>query len=453
MNASSSLTQLVAALFVVLPAADLIGTDVAHAGQLGLQTAIDKPVLLADSQQTAYLRVALTGFDLDDRGQRPPVNIALVIDISGSMRGEKIARAKEAAIMAIDRLGAADIISVVTYQSTVDVLIPATKVTDKQAVFRKIRNINAGGSTALFAGVSKGAEEVRKFLADDRPARLVLLSDGLANVGPQTPAELGALGNSLIKEGISVTTIGLGLNYNEDLMTRLAYESDGNHYFVEEAGKLAAVFDSEFGQALSIVARDIRTQITCAPGVRPVRLLGRSGTINGQKVFVLVNQLHSKHEKFILLEVEVPPTPADSTRPLATVSVTYDNMRTGTSDRLGRSLEVSFTRSKELVEARTNATVAVDVVELIAAERNALAVQLRDAGKIEDARRNLLLNERYLRSNAWKWGSTRLGDYAFQNAEDADKLEDREWGKQRKIMRADQLHRSQQQQAGRAGKR
>ena len=170
--------------------------------QLSLDVAVNQSVLMTGHKQKAYLRVGLRGFPLDDPEQRAPVNIAIVIDKSGSMSGQKIKKAKEAAIMAIQRLNSRDIISVVTYDSTVNVLVPATKVSDRERIFRKIRAIRAGGSTALFAGVSKGASEIRKFLSEERVNRLVLLSDGLANVGPSSPAELGDLGVSMIKEGV-----------------------------------------------------------------------------------------------------------------------------------------------------------------------------------------------------------------------------------------------------------
>ena len=178
--------------------------------------------MLADKKQAAFVKIGLTGFKLDSKDKRAPVNVAIVLDKSGSMEGDKIAKAKDAAIAAIGRLGSDDIVSVVAYDSTVQVIVPATKLSDKESVIEQIRRIEAGGSTALFAGVSKGADELRKFLDKNRVNRVILLSDGLANVGPQSPSELGALGASLMKEGISVSTMGLGLDYNEDLMTKLA---------------------------------------------------------------------------------------------------------------------------------------------------------------------------------------------------------------------------------------
>ena len=130
--------------------------------KIGLNVAMDKPIMLAGSAQNGYLMVELDGFRMDSGCKRSPVNIAIVIDKSGSMGGEKIAKAREAAIMAINRLDSNDIISIVTYDSNVNVLVPATKVSDKEAIFRAIRQIRADGSTALFGGVSKGAKEMRK---------------------------------------------------------------------------------------------------------------------------------------------------------------------------------------------------------------------------------------------------------------------------------------------------
>src|SRR6185436_579493 len=138
-------------------------------------------------KQTSYVRVGLTGIPINDTG-RTPVNVAIVLDKSGSMAGEKLRKAKEAAIVSIDRLGPNDIVSVIAYDQTVEVLVPATKVSDRLALHRAIERLSADGNTALFAGVSKGAAEVRKFLDPHRVNRIILLSDGQANIGPSSPA-------------------------------------------------------------------------------------------------------------------------------------------------------------------------------------------------------------------------------------------------------------------------
>jgi len=425
--------------------ANLVFADISPVNQLRLNAAMGQPVMLAHKKQVAYLRVGLTGFKLPTRQDRAPVNVAIVIDKSGSMSGDKIAKAKDAAIMAIDRLNCNDIISVVTYDSGVNVLVPATKVADKEMIFRRIRDIRAEGSTALYDGVSKGARELKKFVCDNRVNRLVLLSDGLANVGPQTPSELGRLGASLIEDGISVTTIGLGLGYNEDLMTQLAYKSDGSHYFAESANELSGVFDSEFGRALSVVAQEIQIKIKCARGIRPVRLLGRQGRIDGQNVEVFINQLYSEHEKFIMLEVEVPPAASEHKREIAAVNVSYSNLKTHTTDRLSSQVEVNFSNSEGLIERQTNRDVMADVIELIATERNELALKLRDEGKMKQACELLTENGAYLEYNGIRYNSQKLKKYAEQQREDRDNMDEANWTRQRKIMRQQQFKNKNQQ--------
>jgi Ca-activated chloride channel family protein len=222
-------------------------------------------------------------------------------------------------MMAVDRLNADDIVSVVAYNDTVSVLVPATKVSDKSAIRAGIERLDAFGSTALFAGVSKGADEVRKFLSRDRVNRVILVSDGQANVGPSSTSALAELGESLAKERICVTTIGLGLDYNEDLMTQLARKSDGNSGFANSSDDLVRLMKSEFGDVLAVVAQELSVRIDCAEGIRPVRVLGREADITGSTVRVLINQINAGQEKYVLLEVEVPATRASQTREVAAV--------------------------------------------------------------------------------------------------------------------------------------
>jgi Ca-activated chloride channel family protein len=421
---------------------------VAHplqAQSLRVDAAPAHPYLRAGEKSLTYLKVGLTGERLEPARQRPAVNIAIVLDTSGSMQGEKIRRAKDAALASLDRLGPNDIVSVLAYDDTVDVLVPATKLVDKAAVRAAIQRLEAGGSTALFAGVSKGAAELRKFLNRQRVNRLLLLSDGQANIGPSSPGELGEMGASLIKEGISVTTFGLGLGYNEDLMAQLARRSDGNHYFIEHATDLARRFDYEFDDVLSVAAQEVTVRITVADGVRPVRVLGREADITGQTVTTYLNQVYGDQEKYVLLEVEVPASRAGAERPLAKVDVSFVDMRTRTAARAARQVSTRFTDTPGLVDTRTNPVIMAAVVEQIAVERNKAAVELRDQGRIEEARRALLANAAYLREQARRYESKALADYVAKNELDASRLEGEAWTQQRKNILDEQNIRQSQQ--------
>jgi len=405
----------------------------------------DKPILQSDEKQTAYVRVGLTGCPDKERKERVPVNVAIVIDKSGSMSSDhKIENAKEAALLAVDKLDRSDILSVIAYNHEVEVLVPATKLADKRAVREEIRRLNADGTTALYAGVQKGADEVRKFLEKQRVNRIVLISDGLANVGPSSPDVLGKLGCQLAEDGMSVTTIGLGLGYNEDLMSKLAFNSDGGHYFAERASNLTEIFDQEFSRTLSVVAQKVHIEIICGEGMRPVRILGREGQIKDRTVTLEIQNIYSNHEKFAILEVELPAHQEGKIRELACVRVNYLDMQTEATQKADGVVDVRFSNSKDDVKKNLNKRVTADVVELLAVERNEMAMKLRDQGKMEEARQTLYDNTIYLKNAATDYDCPRLNDYAASNYAQADKLDEANWNQNRKGMVEGQTTRKSQ---------
>ncbi|MBQ0757342.1 MAG: VWA domain-containing protein [Amphritea sp.] len=418
----------------------------AQANQVNLNINLATPVMEAEQSHRAFIKISLEGFKQQDKQARIPANVAIVLDKSGSMRGDKIQYAREAAIMAIKRLDERDIVSVVSYDSRVQVVVPATQVRDQRAIYNAIRSVHADGNTALFAGVSKGANELRKFLSRNKVNRVILLSDGLANVGPQSASELGELGASLAKEGISVTTIGLGLGYNEDLMTRLAGFSDGNHAFVENAEDLASVFQYEFGDVLSVVAQGVNIEIHCRNGVKPIRLLGRESEIIGSRVTTRLNQLYSEQEKFVILEVEVPEQQAETELELVSVNVHYDNLLTQNQEQLAGQSIARFSRSKQEVKAARDDKALEAAVEQVANEYSRDAIEARDSGDLKGAKKILQDSASYLGSQAKSLNSPRLLEQEEEARQDAQALEsDQNWNKQRKELKARQYKRATQQ--------
>ncbi len=442
MNMLNPLKRWITSFWLILFCLPLL----AQAQEVKLDLSLATPVMAANAAQKAFIKISLDGFELAGRAARTPANVAIVLDRSGSMGGDKIRHACEAAIMAIGRLDARDIVSVVAYDSQVEVVVPATKLHDREPVYRAVRHIRAGGNTALFAGVSKGAQELRKFLDRNRVNRVILLSDGLANVGPQSPSELGRLGQSLAKEGISVTTIGLGLGYNEDLMTQLAGMSDGNHVFVENASDLARIFQYEFGDVMSVVAQDLIIEIHCLNGVRPLRLLGREGEVIGDRVRTRLNQLYSEQEKYLVLEVEVPAQEAGRELELASVQVDYANLATRKSDRLDGRILASFSASEDEVQQAVDKPALESAVEQVANEYSREAVERRDQGDVEGARQLLEKSAEYLGSQAEALASPALEAQKEEALQDADKLSSEEdWNRQRKELREKQYKRATQQ--------
>ncbi len=443
-------------MLAALAASFVVQTPNSFGDQIKLNVALSNPVMVIGDGDTGtngdgkkagenHLRIALTGFELPRSKERLPVNVAIVIDQSGSMGGDKIENARRAAIQAIDLLQDSDIVSIITYDDRAQVLVPATKASDRSMIRDKIRQIRAQGSTALHAGVMQGAVELRKFLNNKQVNRMILLSDGQANIGPSSPAELGDLGKSLINEGISVTTLGLGSGYNEDLMTRLASASSGNHAFIENPEYLTSVFQNEFQDVQSVIVQQISVVANFAEGIRPVKVLGYPAEISGQKVTLKLGQLYAKQERYFVVECEIPLGEAESSRKVVDVSADYKNMLTETNDHLTSSVEVRFTKSKEIASAAINKEVMSSCVLQIANERNRLATELRDAGKVSDAKELLKSNSIYLESNGKMLDNEALRRRGVDNLQQASQVESADWNLSRKGMKALQYGDSSQQ--------
>ncbi|MGL4667163.1 MAG: vWA domain-containing protein [Saezia sp.] len=370
----------------------ITGVSAQAASQVTIKTELASPIVLEKSQDTNYLRISLTGFPMEAQ-KRSPINLALVIDRSSSMGGERIQRAREAAIMTVNMLQENDTLSIVAYDSDVEVIVPATRVTNKQKLIDLInQKVTSRGWTALFAGLSKSIDQVERHLDKEHINRVILLSDGQANVGPTSVNELSGLSRIAAKKGIAITTVGIGDGYNEDLMTAIAGYSDGNHFFVNQVADLEKVFANEFQDVMSVVAQDVEITIKIADGVKPVRLLGRDGEIVGNTVKVRLNQLYSNQEKYILLEVIPASGAANEQKNLAEVQVRYDNLSTKKQDDFKQNVSVSYTASADVAKNAVIEDVLVESAIQRAALENERAIELMDQGKADEAKEVLAQN-------------------------------------------------------------
>jgi Ca-activated chloride channel homolog len=448
-----------AAVALSLAAPFLIAaTPTLQAAEVKVEADLGRSVLPTANPGSVYLRLSLKSLAGAKREHRTPINAAIVIDRSGSMQGDRIAAAKEGAGVALERLSSDDTIAIVAYNHNVDVLSPAAPLGGShESLKRAIDRLTADGTTALYDGVKEGGRQIEKFLSDSNVNRVVLLSDGLANVGPSSPGDLAELGRKLASKGISVSTIGLGLDYNEDLMQRLAAASDGNHVFVERPSDLAEIFDREFGDALSVAARDITITIECKLGFEPIRILGRDGKIDGQRITLKLNQLQAENERYVVVELKAPEGRSEGSADVADVRVDYVDLdKPGAPARVEARPGVRFSKNAKDVEDGLNKTVMSQVTAQIATETSEKAVELRDKGDVAGARKALEDNATYIKRSYEQFGSGTaaapaasigtLNALEKQSREAANNLDEESWNRTRKAMRYDQ-HKTKAQQA------
>jgi Ca-activated chloride channel family protein len=347
---------------------------------------VDKPVVLGKPGEHVFLKVGLEGLPVPVMPKRPPLNVAIVLDRSGSMNtDDKIGNARLGAIEIVERLTPDDIFSLVLYESSAWVVIPPHHVHDKAALIETISSIRAGGRTALYSGVRLGAAQVRANMSWEYTNRIILLSDGLANIGPSRPQDLARLGSLLGDEGITVTTIGVGLDYNEDLMTSLSAMSGGNAYFAAESTQLPKIFAEEIGEAMTLAARDIRIRVDCPKGVRPVGVVGRDGEVSDRTMSVKVGALYGTKDKFALFEVEIPPEETGKRLEVARVNVEYVDPHTNEMVIDEQSIAITYDDNEEAVREQQNLEVVKEVAINVSSEAKRHAVDLADRGDFEGA--------------------------------------------------------------------
>ena len=374
----------------VVAALALAAFGVAEAG-VSCRVEPDYSVRLADKAGEAYVKVTLAA-DKVVAANRPSVNLAIVLDRSGSMHGDKIVKAREAACEAIRRLDARDVVSVVAYDDRSEVIIPAQHVTEKEALVACIRSIEPHGCTALFDGVMAGAAELRKLKGKCEINRVLLLSDGQANVGPSSAEELGRCGALLMKDGIAVSTIGLGVDYNEDLMTRLSQKSDGNSYFVEKSDDLPRVFARELGDVLSVAATKVSLKVRFGSGFTPVALIGRDGRILDGTVTIDLNQLYGGQEKYVIVKCDAAPGAIGAAREIAKAEVSYVDPKDESAKTVTGVGTVTYSADPAAVAASVNKGVVRERALNENAMRTEEALQRADRGDYAAARELIMMN-------------------------------------------------------------
>jgi Ca-activated chloride channel homolog len=236
--------------------------------------------LEAGREQTVDVLIRITppALSLDHSSRpnwkgRPDLNLSLILDRSGSMEGEKMIRAREAAMFCVDQMLATDRLSVVTFDDRIEVLFPSEPVTNKQAMKELISRVTARNSTALHEAWVRGGLTVSERLIDQGINRVVLITDGLANVGVTNTDEIVTQAQGLFQRGVSTSTIGIGADFNEDLLMPMAQAGGGNAWHVVEPDDMQHIFQIELEGLIAQFAHTVSLSLIPADGVRVVDVL------------------------------------------------------------------------------------------------------------------------------------------------------------------------------------
>lgn len=354
---------------------------------LYVEAALDRPAVAANQDNDVVLQIKIRPELVLSGQKRPPVNLSLVLDRSGSMSGQKIEQAIQAAEVAVSQLGPRDRVSVIIYDSEVETLAASQFASREsiEAIKARLRQVTARGNTAIYAGLNQGAAELRRHSDAGYIQRMILLSDGLANRGPSDVADFRALGRAFAGENIVISSIGLGLGFNEDIMTTLAAAGQGNTYFVEDADDLPRIFAGELGDALNVAATEIEIVVRPRGGARIIKSLGRAAEMDGGIARFRMPQVYSGLDKLALVEVSAPAGTVGAVEDLVDVEVNYRAVGENRPRTQQVSVPIRYTEALEEVLAAARKDIAQNVVDNRLAEAKETAITFADAGKRDEA--------------------------------------------------------------------
>ena len=361
--------------------------------ELSMRCVLSKDSLpVTERDQAIYVLVEIKAGG-DARPASLLVNVGLVLDRSGSMDGEKMDNLKEAVGFVVDRLGDDDLVSVTIFDDQVETLIPGGPLKARGQIKERLRNVVPRGGTQISDGLKAGLAEVQKGLSKDRVNRILLLTDGQTWDDEEACLRLAGEAG---EKGIAITSIGLGEEWNEQLLLQLAERSRGNSHWIQDPIDIIEAFRQEVDGMQSVAAVNLKATVRMSPGVRPVKVFATvpmisdlsSSSVRGQNVIADLGSLDGRRGQALLIEAHVPAQRAGKLR-LGQVEITYDMPSRGiTGQSIRTDLVVTFSPDT-VTSLKVNADVMNLVEKVSAFKLQTRALTEVEAGNIAAATQKL----------------------------------------------------------------
>ncbi len=340
----------------------------------------------ADRPATAHCWLRLVAPDAPDDAGRAPLNLSLVLDRSGSMRGEKIQSVKDAARALISMLSSKDTLSVVSYAEDVTTLVPPSPVRDRDSVARMLDGLMARGGTNLSGGWLQGVAFVEKKRIKKGINRVLLMTDGLATRGILDTAQLVKMVGKKKRKQIATSTFGFGEGFNEDLLIGMSRAAGGAFYYIEDPDDAPHAFTQELGNLLSVVAQNFSVKLKAQGGAKFLSLLnGYPHTLSDSKVEAQAGDVYAGDARGFMMEMQLPAGLPAEGAVVAKGYVEFDDV----SATKRRTIDIVVRATGGADPGERDAAVVREMALLRSGRAKEQALQKADAGDFPGARRAL----------------------------------------------------------------
>lgn len=249
---------------------------------------------ISRSQREAVLQIGFTTAEVNERTDLRPLNLVLVIDVSGSMAdSDKMSRVKDGLRTMVTKLRPEDIVSLVTFSYSARLQYAGRPVGDGEALRYAIDCLTPDGGTNLHSGLMAGYAAAKKYFRPGATNRVILLTDGIANVGVTDPARIASDSLACNEQGIDLSTIGVGLDLNNDLLRTLARSGRGLYHFISDLKDINKVFVNEVQSLISSVARNVQVKIEHGPGLQLEKIYGYQPRFSNGNVSITMDDMNN----------------------------------------------------------------------------------------------------------------------------------------------------------------
>ncbi|EAW33385.1 VWA domain-containing protein [Lyngbya sp. PCC 8106] len=375
------------------------------------------PLIATNTPATIDLILNFNAQTQAETSPRRPLNLSLVIDRSGSMAGQSLRYAIKAAQQLVESLTADDIVSVVIYDDQPETILTPQTVEDKAAICKQIGRIRAGGCTNLSGGWLMGCDCVKSRQTSDRLNRVLLLTDGQANMGITDPKVITKTAQNQAETGIITTTLGFGSYFNEDLLISMADAAGGNFYFIQSPDDVAQVFRIELESLTAVVAQNLTVKLQPETGVKITEVLNNyRSNRQGEELELFLGDVYQVEAKQLALQLSIPAQANPGEIKLLSVTYDYQTLVEESIQSQSEQFPISVTIGSEeqASESQLNSTVFEQTSQLRIARLKDEAIALADQGQYKQAAEKLRSAVEDIRG--------KLLDEIFEIAEEIEQL-------------------------------
>lgn len=334
---------------------------------LSVEVVPENPYALAPRTSRNHLLVKIMGTGAA-MGARMPLNLCLILDRSGSMEGPPMDYMKRACGYVVDLLEPSDVLSIVAFEERAEVIMPARRVVNKTLIKEHINRLEVGNTTNLYDGIAMGASQIASVASAGYVNRALLFTDGEPTAGNKDFHSIVGQVAEQKSRGITVTALGFGMEYNEELLAGIARQSGGNYYYITRPELIPEIFRKELETLMNVVARNIRMRVQMSRWVQVRQVFGKLPTYGYRSAEVTLADLERGEVQTSIVELSLEPHPGGKFR-VAIVEVIYDDSTTGRTETVSADVVIEFTLDEGLVASSINPLVQREI-EVAEASKN-----------------------------------------------------------------------------------